>query len=220
MGSAAEDPRDELRRAILADEALIAQVLALRKSKEHWWTSSALISGLVAVITVALTGTATYVTQRDAKGREFQLAQQQVLFAQRRDITSGLADLVAHVEKATEDRLLFARGEYDSLPAAEKRALLDSSNVVDDRWHIASRTNGVLLRVYFGDDSRTAQAWDDARTALQRYVDCTEATYEKYLRRPAPADACAADATVAHAALNRFWSSLGTATMPAEVASR
>src|SRR5678810_1309726 len=106
-------PADTLRRELLADERLISEILALRKPKDHWWNSSALLTGLVAIVSIVVSSFATVQTQRSAKSTEFTMAQRTALLEQRRRLLSDIATVVAQVEKSSQDRLLFARGVYD-----------------------------------------------------------------------------------------------------------
>src|SRR5690349_14078186 len=97
--SAEQSAADKLRSDVLAQEHLVADILKLRKPKEHWWNSSPLLTGLVAIVSIVLSAGASIYTQRAAKTTEFTVAQRSELLAQRRTFLYELAAMLAAVDK-------------------------------------------------------------------------------------------------------------------------
>lgn len=197
---------DALRDELLEQEKFVAEILKLRKPKERWWNSSPLLTGLVAIVSIVVSSFATIQTQRAAKNNEFAVAQRSELLTERRKLLYELATLAAQVQKATQDRLLFARGVYDNLPEPERKSLLDSANAVDDRWNVAAKSNEVLLMTLYGNGTGIPDRWRVARDSLQAYVTCVETSYKTHLNsKDTSSTRCADVRSRADSTLNQFF---------------
>lgn len=181
------DVADRLRQ----DEQLIADILTIRNPhKTRWWESSPLTSMIVAVASLLLASATTIYSQRDAKLREFALAERATVRKERADVLSGLHKLIAVVVKNTDDRLDIATGNLNDLTRGDRDSILTATNVADDQWREQKENNDFLVPYYFAADKEIVSSWSSVKQSLQAYVACAESTYVKYPRRDAPTASC------------------------------
>jgi hypothetical protein len=164
------------------------KVVRLWRPPTPWYESPA----IVAVASVIVASVLTYFAQRESKKDETTLALRKAGLEQAQAARSTVDELVANLLVAAYDRTAMAQGKYDDLDTAYLREIRDSADGADRRWRIGRHTAEGALQFYFGGDTAVLSAWDSMRARMQRYADCAEHTYRRYLTSMAPESACAA----------------------------
>ena len=195
------DP-EEVRKQVLEYEDLVAEVNKKRNppSRKSWWESPGVLPSLTAVLTVALTSTAAYYTQRSLREEDFLTEQSKSNYEGSVAAISD-AHLLANETlywAGERDRLL--HGDYVKFPQGQKDALADSVNASDTNWRRGRASKRVNLDLHFGGDTVVLNAWDATVAKLNEYTSCTVVRPDCANLR-APADSAITrfrDSSVAH----------------------
>jgi hypothetical protein len=199
---------EEQRRQILEYERFIKELKETREpaDKKSWLDKHG--TGLVAILSIVLTATATLLTQRQADIRGQQLTFEADRRKQRREFVVDMHKLVAKALKATQDRLYLATGALNALTHDQRVAILRESNKVDDEWRLGAQLNGFLVPFHFSQP-RVDSLWSIAGAATSTYYVCAESVYEKYYdKRDAPGTSCDAERDDANKRLSALWKAI------------
>jgi hypothetical protein len=200
------DLTDAARAEALEFERWVAELLALHRpsEKKPWWESSAVISPIVALVTLLLTSGLGYCTQAAQKDRDVALGRHELVLSKERDAMTGLNDLLSTLLYTNGERLKLANGTYERLPVSMRAAVLDETNAADARWLREQYARDLDVHLYFAGNRTIAASWDSTRAAMRRYATCVETAYLAATKVTAPMDACAAEGTVAASRLTEF----------------
>lgn len=180
-------------------ERFIAELLQVRKSPQEtrWYTSPSLTATMTAVLTVIATSIGSYKIQERARSQDTFMQRQQDLFKKKQEVAIQTFEQLSRIMKASADRLLLATGYFDAFPKAQRDVALAQSNQADDLWRLERDNLELLVHVYFGGDSASTAAWDNAVRAVSIYGDCIENAYLSSQERRASETACATEKNAA-----------------------
>jgi hypothetical protein len=167
---------EEERRKILEYEGLVTEVNRMRSpsSPKKWWESTAVITSATAVLTVALTAYAGFLSQRSLRANDVEVQRAQAMYQQEVAVLQS-AHLLAteSLHYADERSRVQTTPQYKALDVAQQNQIIDSVNVADDKWRKGRQTSKVGLELEFGDDRPILDAWDSLSARVNNYANCS-----------------------------------------------
>ena len=166
---------EDEQRNLLQYEEFVAELNKRRNpsSRKVWWESSAIISSVTAVVTVALSAIAGYSSQRLLRDNEVATKQAQETYQQEVAVLQAAHLLANEAVHYSYERSRLLDGEYDALDLKQKSTLTDSVNAADAKWRQGRQSSRVGLELEFGDNRAVMAAWDSVTSQINRYANCS-----------------------------------------------
>jgi hypothetical protein len=164
------------REQLLAHEQLMAEIMEIRshesKAKKPW-ESTAVISALTAIATVAVTSIGSYFVQNGLREGDLSIAARTEAVAGERQVMETAHLLATEALHYAGERARITSGAYRQLADAQVRPLVDSVNASDVRWRQGRNGSALAVRLRFSDVPAVAQTWDRVAAALQDFAGCS-----------------------------------------------
>jgi hypothetical protein len=157
------------REQLLAHEQLMAEIVKIRspesKAKKPW-ESTAVISALTAIATVAVTSVGSYFVQKGLREGDLSIAARAEAVAGERQVMETAHLLATEALHYAGERARIMSGAYRQLADEQVRPLVDSVNASDVRWR-QGRNGSALAAASVRDVPAVAQTWDRVAAALR-----------------------------------------------------
>jgi hypothetical protein len=166
---------DDARKEILDYEDLMTEVSRKRSpsSPKKWWESTPIITSGTAVLTVALTAYAGFLSQRSLRANDVAVQRAQATYAQEVSVLQSAHLLATESLHYADERTRVRTGQYDALDSAQMNRIVDSVNAADEKWRKGRQTSKVGLELEFGDNRPIVDAWDSLSARINRFANCS-----------------------------------------------
>lgn len=164
---------EEEQAALLAHETFIADLLRRRSPPKRWWESSALISSGTAILTVAVTSLAAFVTQKEIRDRDLVQHRQEVALAAEESTLQRAHLLATEAMHYSDERFRLRTGAYSGLKPEQVRRLIDSVNASDAMWRQGRYSEHLSMALQFIGFPELVAAWDSLARTLDHYSACS-----------------------------------------------
>ncbi len=188
---------EEDKKKAVEYEEFYSQIHSIRNPSsggKKWWEAPVFGSLMTAVLTAVITIGGGYFAQRLMKSNEFELDLFKSELTKKREFLDTTYNFIAEMMKANEERLFFAQGRYDEIPAEKQNELVNATNQADAQWRTKRESAEFQVYLYYGKRPDIVNGWRDARTAIQQYCDCAEKAYLEFQEKKAPGNICQAEA--------------------------